>query len=136
VLRSLCRAGNSTPVIFLTMLQDDIYEDAALEGGAVDFIDKSRRLSVLVKRLRLTVGRARPAPEAEDRQTGLYPEFWPSWAALRTLAGKIGRDVIDLTLIELKIVALLALRAGEPVRRSERYQRQPDRFPSPWAGAA
>jgi two-component system response regulator ChvI len=67
VLRRLRGAGNSTPVVFLTVLHDDIYEDVALEGGAVDFIDKSRRLSVLLKRLRLIVGRARPAPE--DRQT-------------------------------------------------------------------
>ena len=67
VLRSLRGAGNSTPVVFLTVLHDDIYEDVALEGGVVDFIDKSRRLSVLLKRLRLIVGRARPAPE--DRQT-------------------------------------------------------------------
>ena len=43
VLRALRRSGNTTPVIFLTMLSDDIYEEAALEGGAVDFIDKSRR---------------------------------------------------------------------------------------------
>ncbi|HWG81040.1 MAG TPA: response regulator, partial [Stellaceae bacterium] len=48
VLRRLRRAGSTTPVIFLTVLSDDIYEEAALEGGAVDFVDKSRRLSILV----------------------------------------------------------------------------------------
>src|SRR3981189_2848653 len=53
VLRILRRAVTSPPVIFLTVLREDIYEEAALEGGAVDFIDKSRRLSILVKRLRL-----------------------------------------------------------------------------------
>jgi predicted ATPase len=39
-------AGITIPVIFLTVLSDDIYEQAALEGGAVDFIDKTRRLPI------------------------------------------------------------------------------------------
>src|SRR5579859_3340468 len=70
VLRSLRRSGTTTPVIFLTVLSDDIYEEAALEGGAVDFIDKSRRLSILVKRLSLITEGTRPAPESEGRQAG------------------------------------------------------------------
>src|SRR5881394_2825461 len=48
VLRELRQRGAMTPVIFLTVLSDDIHEEAALAGGAVDFIDKSRRLSILV----------------------------------------------------------------------------------------
>jgi FixJ family two-component response regulator len=39
-------AGITIPVIFLTVLSDDIYDQAALEGGAVDFIDKTRRLPI------------------------------------------------------------------------------------------
>jgi two-component system response regulator ChvI len=39
VLRRMRGAGITIPVIFLTVLSDDIYEQAALEGGAVDFID-------------------------------------------------------------------------------------------------
>src|SRR5690348_4965821 len=71
VLRSLRRSGTTTPVIFLTVLSDDIYEEAALEGGAVDFIDKSRRLSILVKRLHLITEGTRPVTESEaKRPTG------------------------------------------------------------------
>jgi two-component system response regulator ChvI len=62
VLRRLRRAGSTTPVIFFTVLSEDIYEDAALESGAVDFIDKSRRLSILLKRLRLSAEGTRPTP--------------------------------------------------------------------------
>jgi len=40
VLRQIRAAGTSIPVIFLTVLSDDIYEEAALESGAVDFIDE------------------------------------------------------------------------------------------------
>src|ERR1700752_4065276 len=40
VLRRRRRSGIAIPVIFLTVLSDDFYEEAALAGGAVDFIDK------------------------------------------------------------------------------------------------
>jgi two-component system, OmpR family, response regulator ChvI len=119
VLRSLRGAGNSTPVVFLTVLHDDIYEDVALEGGAVDFIDKSRRLSVLLKRLRLIVGRARPAPE--DRQTGDVLHFGRLELRFDTSRASWAGTLVDLTLTEFKIVALLALRTGEPVPYREIY---------------
>src|SRR5580704_17825686 len=45
-LRQMRSAGITIPVIFLPVLSDDIYEQAALEGGAVDFIDKTRRLPI------------------------------------------------------------------------------------------
>src|SRR5215471_15528969 len=60
VLRELRQRGVMTPVIFLTALSDDIYEEAALAGGAVDFIDKSRRLSILVRRIELIAEGQRP----------------------------------------------------------------------------
>ena len=47
VLRRLRETKVETPVIFLTMLSDEIYEEAALKWGAVDFIDKSRRLQII-----------------------------------------------------------------------------------------
>src|SRR5215472_9347453 len=49
VLRRMRSASITIPVIFLTVLSDDIYEQTALEGGAVDFIDKARRLPILLK---------------------------------------------------------------------------------------
>src|ERR1700761_7246018 len=67
VLRRMRGSGIAIPVIFLTALSDDIYEEAALAGGAVDFIDKSRRLPILVRRLQLIAGGARPAAESAQR---------------------------------------------------------------------
>ena len=64
VLRRIRAAGITIPVIFLTVLSDDIYEEAALEGGAVDFIDKSRRLPILLKRLQLIAEGGRPRRRA------------------------------------------------------------------------
>ncbi|HUN45780.1 MAG TPA: response regulator transcription factor, partial [Stellaceae bacterium] len=71
MLRELRQHGIATPVIFLTGLGDDVYEEAALAGGAVDFIDKSRRLSILLKRLHLIIEsrRSRAEPTAEQPET-------------------------------------------------------------------
>jgi two-component system, OmpR family, response regulator ChvI len=120
VLRNLRGRGIALPVIFLTALSDDIYEEAALAGGAVDFIDKSRRLPILVKRLQLITEGARPAADAEPP----HPD-----------ALKLGRlelrfdvnralwagDTVELTLTEFKILALLAEKAGQDVGYREIY---------------
>src|SRR5215472_17193366 len=68
LLRRMRGAGINIPVIFLTVLSDDIYEQAALEGGAVDFIDKARRLPILLKRLQLIAEGGRSEPEPESAQ--------------------------------------------------------------------
>jgi two-component system response regulator ChvI len=101
--------------------QTCVYEDVALEGGAVDFIDKSRRLSILVKRLRLIVGRARSVPGAEDRQSGAVLHFGRLDLRFDTNRASWAGTLIALTLTEFKIVALLALRTGEPVSYREIY---------------
>jgi two-component system, OmpR family, response regulator ChvI len=121
VLRTLRRSGNTTPVIFLTVLSEDIYEEAALEGGAVDFIDKSRRLSILVKRLRLIAEGARPAPEADGRQAGDVLHLGRLELRFDINRASWAGTPIDLTLTEFKIVALLALRTGEDVSYREIY---------------
>jgi two-component system response regulator ChvI len=115
VLRSLRRASNATPVIFLTVLREDIYEEAALEGGAVDFIDKSRRLSILVKRLRLIAEAARPAPESDGRPSGDVLHL-----GRRELRFDINRASWSGAPIDLKIIALLALCTARmsPIARS------------------
>ena len=125
VLRNLRRTGTTTPVIFLTALSDDIYEEAALEGGAVDFIDKSRRLSILLKRLHLITEGMRVIAEpvgAAKRPTGDVVTLGPPRAALRHQPRRLGgSQTLDLTLTEFKIVALLASRVGEDVGYREIY---------------
>ncbi len=121
VLRSLRRAGNTTPVIFLTVLSEDIYEEAALEGGAVDFIDKSRRLSILIKRLRLIAEGSRPTPDGNGRQASDVLHIGELELRFDINRASWAGTPIDLTLTEFKIVALLALRTGEDVSYREIY---------------
>jgi two-component system response regulator ChvI len=121
VLRSLRRSGTTIPVIFLTVLSDDIYEEAALEGGAVDFIDKSRRLSILVKRLRLITEGTRPPPDDGRRGVGDVLHLERLELRFDINRASWGNEALDLTLTEFKIVALLALRTGEDVSYREIY---------------
>jgi two-component system, OmpR family, response regulator ChvI len=117
VLRRMRAAGITIPVIFLTALSDDIYEEAALEGGAVDFIDKSRRLPILLKRLQLIAEGGRPPAEPSapalrlDRLVLRFDTHRALWAG----------ETVDLTLTEFKILALLAENAGEDVGYREIY---------------
>jgi len=121
VLRELRQRGIATPVIFLTALSDDIYEEAALAGGAVDFIDKSRRLSILVRRIELIAEGQRPLPDPSQQQ----PPPQVRLGALE-LRFDINRafwrgSAIDLTLTEFRMVSQLALKPGEDVSYRELY---------------
>ena len=119
VLRNLRRAGNDTPVVFLTMLSEDIYEEAALYGGAVDFIDKSRSLSILLRRLRLVGARARPEPDGRPPEDVVH--LGRLELRLDIDQARWAGTPIELSRTEFKIVALLALRSGEDVPYGEIY---------------
>src|SRR5258708_29717977 len=115
VLRRLRRAGNTTPVIFFTVLSEEIYEEAALESGAVDFIDKSRGLSILMKRLRLSAAGARPAPQGDGRKARDVLHLGRLELRFDTNPAIWFGTLIDLTVTGVKIAALLALRTGDDV---------------------
>lgn len=51
VMHRLRSSQNDIPIIFLTMLNDQVYEEAGLLGGAVDFMEKSRSLAILLRRI-------------------------------------------------------------------------------------
>ena len=120
VLRHMRRAGIAIPVIFLTVLSDDNYEEAALEGGAVDFIDKSRRLPIILRRLQLIAEGRRPAADLELSRAVpvLRGRLELRFDANRALwAGQ----TVDLTLTEFKILTLLVENAGQDVGYREIY---------------
>ncbi|MBV8937370.1 MAG: response regulator transcription factor [Alphaproteobacteria bacterium] len=120
VLRRTRAAGIAIPVIFLTVLSDDIYEEAALEGGAVDFIDKSRRFPILLKRVQLIAEGGRPASEPEPPRPPALPLGRLTLRFDTSRAIWAGRTV-DLTLTEFKILTLLAEKAGQDIGYREIY---------------
>lgn len=124
VLRRLRASGNNTPVIFLTVLSEQIYEEAALHGGAVDFVEKSRSFAILERRISLILagikGRSRngdgspPATATEERYGPLVvdePGHRVRWQD----------SEISLTINEFKIVVALARQGGKDFSYREIY---------------
>jgi two-component system, OmpR family, response regulator ChvI len=123
VLRRIRAANLSVPIVLLTGLTDQIYEEAALQSGAVDFVEKSRSFTILRRRIELIVqgtktGAAETAPATSDG-----PVFRHGDLELRRDTARAfwkGQEV-PLSFTEFKIVDLLASRAGEDVRYRDLY---------------
>jgi two-component system response regulator ChvI len=120
VLRRLRQCGFAIPVIFLTALSDDIYEEAALAGGAVDFIDKSRRPAILLQRLRLIAEGFRPPAEADPARPAVL-RLGALELRFETSRALWAGHSLDLTLTEFRILTLLAERAGQDVGYRDIY---------------
>jgi two-component system response regulator ChvI len=104
VLRLMRERGHTMPVLFLTALTDNVYEEAALALGAVDFISKSRSLSVILQRLSLIV-------DGRKRATAAGTELIRRGKLeLRPLIGRAFWDSkrVELTLTEFTILQTLA----------------------------
>ena len=71
-LRSLRQRNVTVPVVILTGLPDTAYESAALDCGAEDFIDKSRGLDIVAKRVRRILGvqPVNPSPQDVESEIG------------------------------------------------------------------
>jgi len=114
VLKRIRAANLDVPAIFLTALTDQIYEEAALATGAVDFVEKSRSFSILQKRIGLILdgAKARGAANSNETDTVIRGRLQ---LRLRTSRALWGDRPVELTLTEFKIVALLVDKAGEDV---------------------
>lgn len=120
VLKRLRSNGNETPVIFLTSLNDQIYEEAALQGGAIDFVEKSRSFLILMKRIELVLaGVKSQGAQAASGQRAISR----GTLELRTDSCRAywkGQQ-LDLTLAEFNMIHCLVARAGEDVRYRDLY---------------
>jgi two-component system, OmpR family, response regulator ChvI len=122
VLQRLRKEKIEVPVVFLTALDEQIYEEAGLLGGAVDFVEKSRSFSILLRRIELildgnkTKAAAKPAPDDEDAvRMGALALRYDSRRAIWKHKG------VDLTLTEFNIVAYLTEHADRDVSYREIY---------------
>jgi two-component system response regulator ChvI len=110
------------PIIFLTMLSDQIYEEAGLLGGAVDFIEKSRSFAILLRRIELILTGGKVAGAAEPQSDGqgarASGDLTLRYDSRRALWNRVN---VDLTLTEFNIVAYLAENANRDVSYREIY---------------
>lgn len=118
VLHALRTAGVEMPVVFLTTYSEEMHERAALEGGAVDFVDKSRSLAILVARIRI-IAQGVKAPGGEDKPETL--SLGPLQLNLRSARADWHDRTVPLTVTQFRIVHLLASRAGEDVSYRQIY---------------
>lgn len=121
VLKRYRAEGGQAPVIFLTVLSDQIYEEAALIGGAVDFIEKARSFSILRRRIDLIVGGGKAGPASG----GAAPEGAVEIGALKmdpeSARARWKGAEVDLTVAEFSVVRHLASRPGKDCRYREIY---------------
>jgi two-component system, OmpR family, response regulator ChvI len=113
VLHAMRKSGLTMPVIFLTAMTDQTYEEDALRDGAVDFVEKGRSFSILLHRIDLILnGKKAAATTATGSSVVQFGEL------------QLKRDVFDafwkrqevpLTLTEFKIIDLLVSQQGEHV---------------------
>ena len=112
LLPRLRRQGILLPVVFLTGRSAPVYENLALDRGAVDFVDKARGVPILAKRLRLLVDPVKRPAELEVEETQHCGRLM-----LKPRIGRAFWDNVDLnlTLTEFNIVRLLASSVGDHV---------------------
>ena len=119
VLANVRQIAPELPVIFLTVLNDVIYEEAALHGGAVDFVEKSRSFSIVLQRIELIPSSHGNGTASRDDRDDLT-------------SGKLRLDLkshrawwdgrqVDLTLAEFGIVHLLVKQCGSDIPYREIY---------------
>jgi two-component system response regulator ChvI len=122
LLKKLREAGVKVPIVFLTGLTDQIYEEAALDDGAVDFVEKSRGFAILLKRIELIFGGSKPGngdtPSSEAEPYRKYGDL-EIYGASNQVQWQ-GRRV-PLSLSEVAIVSCLAARSGTDLRYRELY---------------
>jgi two-component system response regulator ChvI len=105
----LRRAGVLLPVVLLTGKSTPNLENLALDHGALDFVDKTRGLPILAKRIRLILESSKK-PEVMRAEEVL--DVGPLQLKLRVCRASWNGADIGLTLTEYKIVHLLVSNLG------------------------
>lgn len=105
----LRRAGVLLPVVLLTGKSTPNLENLALDHGALDFVDKTRGLPILAKRIRLILESAKK-PEVMRAEEAL--DVGPLQLKLRVCRASWNGADVGLTLTEYKIVHLLVTNLG------------------------
>lgn len=122
VLREVREQGIDVPVIFLTVLSEQIYEEAALLGGAVDFIEKSRSFAIVQRRIELILDGSRGSNGEETGTSdagGLV--VGPLHLDTESRRALWNDKPVDLTHSEFSMVQALASKANKDVAYRDIY---------------
>ena len=116
VLAAVRRRGN-TPVIMVTALAEDLDKLQALRIGADDYVVKPFNPLEIVARSKAVLRRAAPPPADAVLRVGVL-EVDPG-SHVAAVVGSDGRQVLDLTLTEFRLLAHMARSPRRAFERSE-----------------
>src|SRR5882672_2297250 len=106
------RTNHDVPIVMLTARGEDDDRVVGLETGADDYVPKPFNPRELLARMRAVLRRARPHVHASERlEVGDLVVDVPAHQV--TVAGR----EVQLTSFELRVLSVLARRAGETVTR-------------------
>ena len=115
----LCReiraAKNRIPILMLSAKGQEIDKVVGLELGADDYVTKPFSLRELLARVHALLRRAEPGAESVALPAEIA--FGKVRIDCKALRGKRGREAIELTPRELKVLALLFRERGNAVSR-------------------
>jgi two-component system response regulator ChvI len=121
LLDRLRACGSESPAMILTSLSQPMFEELALDRGAVDFVDKTRSFAVILKRLELVLagakGGPRPAPTGAEENGSRGPLVLNIDSCRALWRGR----AVPLTLTEFRVVSHLSIKAGSDVSYREIY---------------
>ena len=120
LLPRLRRHGVNLPVVFLTGHALIAHEREAFARGAVDFIDKTRGVEVLVRRLKLVAETGQATPELRPEERLVCGKLVLRPAVHRAYWQEVD---VGLTLGEYSIVDLLASNVGRYMTYRAIYDR-------------
>jgi len=114
LLKRLRDRGIQAPIVFLTGRSTPTLEGEALDHGALDFVDKMRGLPILAKRIRKILENTQQQPAAAKAE----PAADMQTCGQLTMNGGTSRAFwrgteLDLTLMEFRVVRLLATSVGD-----------------------
>ncbi len=107
------RAKHDVSIVMLTARGDDNDRVVGLDIGADDYVPKPFNPRELLARMRAVVRRAQPKVLSERLEVGNLVVDVPGHKAI------LGGQELSLTSFELRILVVLARRAGETVTREE-----------------
>ena len=113
VLRELRLAGDRVPILMLTAKGDVVDRVVGLELGADDYLPKPFALRELLARVRALLRRAQGGPATELVEVavgGVHFDF-------QGMTARGAKGPLDLTLHDILVFKVLALRRGEVVPR-------------------
>lgn len=118
LLRHLKAANFSSPIMFLTGLNHPLFEETAFDQGAIEFVEKTRSLPVILKRLERMIAETKTPSGIDSRAVA---EIGPLALNHLTKRAFWSGHQVNLSVSEFEVTALLAANAGADVSYRQIY---------------